>query len=261
LGRPMVEQLLAAGHRVTVFARNALVRSELADAGAQIVDSPFDAAASGEVIIACLFSDDQLVEVAHGPHGLLAGLAPGAVLASHVTGTRRTVHELADAAKSRGAHVLDAPVSGTADDIRAGTLTVLLGGDDEPVAACTSVMSSYADTVVHTGPAGSALAVKLVNNLMFAAGVQLAAAAANMGAALGLDPISLLSAITTCSGGSYAAGALTRFPDTAAFARIAAPFLRKDIAACEDELAAAGAQADLLVELIRRGPLDLTGTR
>src|SRR5687768_11346505 len=94
LGRPMVERLLHAGHQVTVHARRPEVRQALSSAGAQVADTPGEAAAAGEVVLACLFSDAQLLEAADGPDGILAHLRPGAVLASHVTGERATIRTL-----------------------------------------------------------------------------------------------------------------------------------------------------------------------
>jgi 3-hydroxyisobutyrate dehydrogenase-like beta-hydroxyacid dehydrogenase len=257
MGRPMVERLLAAGHDVTVYARRDDVRSALADLGASIVDSPREAAAAGDLVIACLFFDVQLLEVCEGPAGLLKGLHEGSILASHVTGSLSTLHQLATLASSTGAAVLDAPVSGTADNIRAGRLTVLLGGPPALVERCTEVFSAYASTVFPTGAVGSALSVKLVNNLMFTAHIQLAAAAIDLGQQFGIGQHLLLSAITTCSGASYATNTLNGVHDLDKFTEIAGPFLRKDVAACRQELVASGAQADLLLDVVSRGPLPL----
>lgn len=257
MGFPMVERLLAAGHEVAVHARRPELRAALTAAGARVVDSS-RAAAGAPVVLVCLFSDAQLVEAAHGPDGLLAGLHPGAVLASHVTGGRATVERLARLAGERGAEFVSAPVSGTADDIRAGRLTVLLGGADDAVRTVSQPLGAYADTLIPTGGLGSALAVKLVNNLLFAAHAQAAVAAVSLGEQLDVEPELLLRALASCSGASFAANILARLPGPQAFADTAGPFLRKDVAACEAELAAAGVKSELLFDVVRRGPLDLT---
>lgn len=255
LGAPMVRRLLAAGHHVRVYARRPDVRDDLRAAGATVVDSGRAAAESASVVLACLFDDAQLRAVCEGPDGVLAGLSPAAVLASHVTGRRETLAELAG---RTAAAVVDAPVSGGADDIAAGRLTVLLGGADAAVSAVADVVAAYASPVVRTGGPGSALAVKLVNNLLFAAHVQLVAEAADVAAHLGVERELLLPALGACSGSSYAASTLARFPDLDAFAALAGPFLRKDVAAGEAQLAAAGGDAGLLGEVVRRGRLPLT---
>lgn len=257
LGEPMVGRLLAAGHQVTVHARRPEVRERLAAAGARVVDTPRDAAADAEVALVCVFSDVQLEQVADGEDGLISGLRPGAVLASHTTGRIATLTRLAQSASRRRAEVVDAPVSGTDTDIRAGRLTVLLGGEAAAVARCGPVLAAYAEPVVPTGRLGSALAVKLVNNLMFAAHAQIAAEAVRLGEQLEVEPALLLRAVAACSGSSRAATYLGSMPSTAAFAAAAASYLRKDVAAGEAELAARGLDAGLLGQAGRGGPLDI----
>lgn len=257
LGLPMVERLLAAGHSVHVYARRPEVRSVLQQAGAHVVHSPREAAAQAQLLILCPFSDAQLVEVCEGPHGALAGLRGGCVMASHVTGTRATLLGLRAQAHP-DAEVVDAPVSGTAEDIRVGRLTVLLGGAPPAVARCSEVMSAYAGTVLPVGELGAALAVKLVNNLLFAAHSQLAVAAVELAGSFGVDRGTLLAALQSCSGASRAVAILSGVPDDAAFNQHAGPFLRKDVAACLAELVASGGDAALLLQTVQHGPLDLT---
>ena len=251
----MVERLLAAGHDVQVHARRPEVRAALSAAGARVVDTSREASSGAELVIACLFSDAQLREACAGPDGALAGLRKGAVLATHVTGTRATVASVARQATD--SYVVDAPVSGTADDIRAGQLTVLLGGDPDAVAVCTDVMSCYANQLLPVGELGAALSVKLINNLLFAAHSQLALSAVELGAEFGVSRQTLLTALKVCSGASYAVTTLDKLPDNGTFARLAEPFLRKDVSACAEELVVSGAEAILLMDTVRHGPLPL----
>jgi 3-hydroxyisobutyrate dehydrogenase-like beta-hydroxyacid dehydrogenase len=255
MGLPMVRRLAAAGHELRVHARRPDVRAELTGLGAMVVDTPRAAAEGCLVVIACMFSDEQLLEVTLGPEGLLAGLRDDGVLATHVTGARATVRDLA---ARTDAAVVDAPVSGTAVDIAAGRLTVLLGGEAGAVERCRHVMGAYASRLLPVGDLGAALAVKLVNNLLFAAHTQLAVAAVDLARELGVAQDTLLAALAVSSGHSYAAATLGQLPDVAAFAAAAGPFLRKDIAACEREMVASGATADLLLDVVRRGRIELT---
>ena len=84
--------------------------------------------------------------------------------------------------------MVDAPVSGGPDDIRAGRLTVLLGGPPAARARAAEVVRAYADPVIETGELGTALAVKLVNNFLFAANTQVLAEAVWLGEQLGAAP-------------------------------------------------------------------------
>jgi len=256
LGEPMVLRLLDAGHDVLVHARRADVRDRLQSHGASLADTVADLARHSDILISCLFSDEQLRETGLGAGGFIANAKPGAVFVSHTTGTLSTLTAL------RNSHpgappILDAPVSGTADDIAAGTLTVLIGGPPEAVGAVTPVLASYAQPIVPAGDLGSALAIKLVNNLLFAANGQLLAAAIDLGKKLGVDPVALLSALQVCSGSSQVSAHAERIGGMDQFAEIAGPFLRKDIAACLAAAAEAGADLGLLGTVVERGPLEL----
>jgi 3-hydroxyisobutyrate dehydrogenase-like beta-hydroxyacid dehydrogenase len=254
LGLPMVRRLHAAGHEVTVAARRPEVRAELGQAGLRVVAEPAAAAVGAELVLVCLYSDAQLAQV--GP-AVVDALPAGALLASHVTGDPALLLGLAGRGAARGVSVLDAPVSGTAADIAAGRLTVLLGGEDEAAGRCTPVLRAYADVVLRTGPLGSALATKLVNNLLFAATTQLVAEAVALGEQLEVPAATLLSALQVCSGSSHAASLVARAPDLAAHAAAVGPFLRKDVAACRDTAAALGVGPGLLLRVVEDGPLDL----
>ena len=100
-----------------------------------------------DVVIVCVYSDREVDEVALGADGLIASMAPGAVLALHTTGSPATAKRLADAGASRGVKVVDAPVSGGADDILAGRLTVMLGGEPDDVERVSSVVAAYSDAI------------------------------------------------------------------------------------------------------------------
>jgi 3-hydroxyisobutyrate dehydrogenase-like beta-hydroxyacid dehydrogenase len=251
----MVDRLLGAGHEVTVLARREEVRRELAESGARLVATASDAAAGSEVVVVCLFSDAQLAEVTPG---LLAGLRPGAVVASHVTGRRTTIQELGNRAAQLGAHVVDAPVSGGVDEIRAGRLTVMLGGAEEAVSKVTAVIAAYADPCIRTGALGSALAVKLVNNLLFATHAQTAAAAIELGERLGVEQEALLQVLENASGRSFASSSIGRLGSVSGWSDVVGEFMRKDVAALEAELEDAGADGGLLVDIVHRGRLPFT---
>jgi len=257
MGSPMVRRLLDAGHRVIVFARKPEVRDQVRGWGVEPVDSAAAVATAADVVITCLFSDDQVIEVLGGPDGVLASARPGTPVVSHATGTVSTVTGLA-AEFGSGGVLLDGPVSGSAEDVAGGHLTVLLGGPGEAVTRALPVLAAYADPVIVTGPLGTALSVKLVNNALFAANAQLVAAAVALGERLGTSGEQLLAALSQCSGNSYAANAIRRTGGLAAFTKNAAPFLRKDVAACLSAAGELGVDLGELATVIRTGPLGLS---
>ncbi|MCV7397934.1 NAD(P)-dependent oxidoreductase [Mycobacterium paraseoulense] len=255
LGEPMVLRLLDVGVRVAVYVRRSEVRDRLASRGARIAASVAELATRSDILISCLFSDAQLIEVGLGPDGFVANAKPGSIVVSHTTGTLTTLESLRD--DPSAPTILDAPVSGTADDIAAGTLTVLIGGPAEAVQLVTPTLAAYANTIVPTGELGSALALKLINNVLFAANAQLVAAATELGASIGVNPDALLAALQVCSAGSRAATHMQQVGGTDSFAEIAGPFLRKDVAACLAAAAQAGADLGLLGDVVADGPLPL----
>jgi 3-hydroxyisobutyrate dehydrogenase-like beta-hydroxyacid dehydrogenase len=256
LGEPMVMRLLGAGRRVLVYARREEVRGRLKNAGAALADSVADLAERADILISCLFSDAQLREVSGGPGGLAATAKPGSVFASHTTGSVSTLTELA--ASAPGLAVIDAPVSGTAEDIAAGTLTVLIGGSADAVERVKPVLRSYASPIIATGELGTGLHLKLINNLVFTANLQVVAAATHLAQQLGIAPPRLFEAFAACSAASMAASHVQRIGNLETFEAGVAPFLRKDVAACLVAAEQAGTDLGLLGSVVHTGPLNLT---
>ncbi|MCK0516774.1 NAD(P)-dependent oxidoreductase [Williamsia sp. DF01-3] len=255
LGGPMVTRLLGAGHRVLVFARRDEVRHQLLAQGAELAKSVADLARRSDVLISCLFSDAQLRELGSGEEGFIANARQGAIFVSHTTGTVATLQELG--ADPAAPIILDAPVSGTADEIASGTLTVLIGGPSAAVDRASAVLSAYANPIIATGALGTALDIKLINNVLFAANSQLVAAATSLGVQLGVEPRALLDALAVCSGGSSASSRVRQVGGLDTFESVASPFLRKDIAACTTAAAERKADLGLLWSVLASGPLDL----
>lgn len=255
MGLAMVERLAAAGHDLMVYVRRPETRAALEQLGVGHTSELREAAAGADVLLICVFNDEQLTEIAEP----LAGALPtGAVLASHVTGRESTLRTIAG--RFPGVDVVDAPVSGGPVEIQAGRLTVLLGGPPSARTRAAAVVSAYAEPVIETGELGTAMAVKLVNNLLFAANAQLAAEAVRLGEALGLAPEPLLAALNQMSGSSQAMRRAAEGASMAAFAPRIAPYLRKDVAICLEQAAERGVDPGLLSDVARRGPLALTSS-
>lgn len=255
MGRPMVERLAAAGHSVVVHARRGEAREELAQLGVTAVADAREAAESAEVLLICLFSDPQLSELAPS---LIDAAPRGATVASHVTGSVAIVQRMAELGRSRQVAVVDAPVSGTANDIRNGRLTVMLGGEAEAVEKSALAVQAYADPVLRTGALGSALKMKLVNNLLFAANAQLLAEATALGEGLGLDGATILATLEHCSGGSNVSRYASKVGDIMTFGKGVAPFMSKDVAVCKQAADELGVTPELLLDVVNRGRLPLT---
>ena len=255
MGGPMVQRLLDAGVPTTVYARRAEVRERFEDAGAPVVAALPDAARDADVVIVCVYSDTEVDEVALGADGLIESMAPGAVLALHTTGSPATVRRLAEAGAARGVKVVDAPVSGGADDILAGRLTVMLGGDPDDVARVSSVVAAYGDPIFPIGGLGSAQAVKLVNNAVFAANIQLVAQAERVANELGVDTATLATVVQRSSGASYVMGLIAFTASTPTLVEGAGHYLRKDIDVVRGVAGDLGVDLGILGEVLDGGPM------
>ncbi len=242
----MVARLCGAGFPVTFYAR----RTETLDAGqrlgAEPALSPTAVAAVADVVILCLYSDAQVRELALGADGIAHALQRDAILVIHTTGDPRAAAEIATTAAERGAWVLDAPVSGGPQDIEAGAITLLVGGESEALNRCEPVLSAYGNPILHLGPPGSGQLTKLVNNLLFGAQVGLVAEASRLLETLGAEPGAALAAITRGSGDSAALRLAVRRGSVDGLMASAGPFIAKDMAVAEEVVTALGDDAGLL---------------
>ena len=226
MGAPMVRRLVDAGHQVRALGRTDEKCAALRDLGAEAVTDMRAVGEDAEVVVVCVFTDDQVQQVCLHSE-LLSAMAPGSVLVVHTTASPRTVETIA--AKS-GVDVLDAPVSGGPHDIAAGQVTLFVGGSDDAVAMALPALTSYADPVLHVGALGAGARVKLVNNALFAAQLGLLREAARLGDRLGVEEPKLLSALSHGSAASRVGGFVAARGSVAGFVDGVAEFIGKDVA-------------------------------
>jgi 3-hydroxyisobutyrate dehydrogenase-like beta-hydroxyacid dehydrogenase len=188
MGAAMAGRLLAAGHDVTVFNRTRHRAEPLARRGARIAGSPRALAVSCRIVVGCLL-DTAAVESVHlGPDGLLSALRPGQIVVEHGTFAPDSARRLAAAAGEHGAHFLDVPVTGGPARAADGLLTGIAGGEAEPLDVVRPLLAAYCSELVHIGPAGSGLELKLINQLLVSVHVAAAGEAAALISRLGLPP-------------------------------------------------------------------------
>ncbi|MGI5452684.1 NAD(P)-dependent oxidoreductase [Streptomyces sp. CA-249302] len=176
LSRPLVVRLRRAGYGVTVTNRTReRALNVAAETGAQVADSPREAASSADIVIVSLADDTAVHEVYHGPDGLLAGLRPGTTVLETSTISPRTVMSLVPLVRERGAVLLDTPVSGSVELAARGELTVLAGGPEESLKQVRPVIDILATRILHFGGSGRGSVMKLViNSLLLSLGTALA---------------------------------------------------------------------------------------
>ena len=240
MGRPVVDRLLAAGYDVAAYVRRPEPRAELSAAGVAVVDDVRALGADRDVVILYVYTDQQVRELALAD-GLVDAMAPGSLLVIHTTGSPDTARAIAEHAAVKGVAVVDAPGSGGPAQVAAGTLVLFVGGADSDVARCRTLVASYAAEAVHFGPVGAGQKVKLINNLLFGAHIQLALDAARLSAHFGIEVGQLATTLHNCSGASAALDLVAAMGSAEALLSAAGPFVYKDVLVAREVAAELGA--------------------
>ncbi|MED5621028.1 NAD(P)-dependent oxidoreductase [Ideonella sp. BN130291] len=188
MGYPMAGHLARAGHQVAVYNRTAAkAQAWCAEFGCGHAPAPREAAEGADIVFACVGNDDDLRAVTLGDAGAFAGMPAGAIFVDHTTTSAEVARELNAAARERGLHFIDAPVSGGQAGAVNGALTVMCGGDEQPFEAMKPVAMAYARAVTRVGEGGAGQLAKMVNQICIAGLVQGLSEAIAFGQKAGLD--------------------------------------------------------------------------
>ena len=226
----MARRAIEAGYQHPPCGCRPATLEPFADTSATVVSSPAEVGAAADLIAICVLNDAGVHEVVAGPGGVLAGMAPGGIIAVHSTTHPDTCRGLAEQAAANGVALVDAPVSGGGLAAAERRLLVMVGGEDAAVARCRPVFETYGDPVVHLGPVGTGQVAKLVNNLLFTAHLALGTGAFASARSFEIDPGALAQVLAHGSGASFGVDVLAGAGYTAAtLSSRAGPLLRKDV--------------------------------
>lgn len=229
-GAPMARRIVEGGYDLTLWARRPASVEPYADTAAKVAATPAELAAASDLVCLCVVGDDDVRQVLDGDTGVFAGLAQGGIVAIHSTIHPDTCREIAESAASHGVSVIDAPVSGGSPAAEAGTLMVMVGGDEAAVEKCRPVFATYSDAVVHLGALGSGQVAKILNNLLFTANLGSAMSALELGESLGVDRAKLSEVVNRGSATSKAVNSIAAFGGSLdVLAPIAGALLQKDV--------------------------------
>jgi 3-hydroxyisobutyrate dehydrogenase-like beta-hydroxyacid dehydrogenase len=199
MGRPMTQRLLAAGHTVYVFNRSRPAIDALAADGAKPATSAAEVAQKAEVIMTALPTPETVEavfsEMADTAH-------QGQIFIDHSTVSPGLNRQCAEQLKAKQADFLDAPVSGGPAGAQAGTLTVMVGGEQQVFDRALPVLQAFGKNIRLCGGLGAGQVIKLVNQLLVGIHTSAIAEAATFGVRFGADPQVLLEVIGTSFGGS-----------------------------------------------------------
>jgi 3-hydroxyisobutyrate dehydrogenase-like beta-hydroxyacid dehydrogenase len=199
MGQPMTRRLLAAGHTVHVFNRSKPAIDALAAEGAKAAGSATEVAQRAEVIMTALPTPDTVEAVFSE---MAQAARSGQIYIDHSTVSPGLNRQCAEMLKAKGADFLDAPVSGGPAGAQAGTLTVMVGGEQAVFDRAVPVLQAFGKNIRLCGGLGSGQVVKLVNQLLVGIHTSAIAEAATFGVRFGADPQVILEVIGTSFGGS-----------------------------------------------------------
>ena len=204
MGRWMCEHAMKAGFATTVYNRSRDKAEPLLALGATFADTPKKVAEASDVVFAIVGFPKDVREVFLGADGALAGGKPGTVLVDMTTSEPSLAKEIYDAAKVKGMHSLDAPVSGGDVGAKNAALSVMIGGDKAAVDAVTPIFAAMGKTIIHQGGPGAGQHTKMVNQILISSNMVAVCEALLYGHAAGLDLETVFKSVSVGAAGSKA---------------------------------------------------------
>jgi len=197
MGYPMAGYISKEGHNVTVFNRTASKADKwLTEYNGLKADTPAKAAAGADYIFTCVGNDNDLKEVTFGETGIFKTIKKGAIYIDNTTASATIAREIYDYSKEKGFGFLDAPVSGGQAGAENGTLTVMIGGEQENYDKAKDVIDCYAKKMKLLGKAGNGQLAKMVNQICIGGLVQGLSEAINFGMNAGLNMEDVIEVIS-----------------------------------------------------------------
>ena len=204
LGLPMAVNLHQAGVALQVHTRSRLAEKNPQLSGAQGCAHPAAAADGVDVLLICVSDDAAVTEVLFGADGAASTLKPGSTVIDCSTISPQGAQRAAERLQQQGVAYLDAPVTGGTEGARAGTLTVLVGGDASVLETVRPLLELIGGSIHHIGSVGSGQQAKAVNQVLVAGSYAAAAEAIAFGQRLGLPMPAVVEALRQGAAGSWA---------------------------------------------------------
>jgi len=207
MGAPMVRNLLAAGFDLTVWNRTTARCEPAAEAGATVADSPAAVAARSDITITCVTASADVEAVILGADGapspVIDGVRPGSVVVDMSTISPAVTRAAAARLAERDVQLLDAPISGGEQGAINGTLSIMVGGDPATLDRVRPVLEAMGSRITHCGPSGTGQTVKLCNQIAVSVNNLAMAEALLFCQASGVNPATMLEAISAGAAGSW----------------------------------------------------------
>jgi 2-hydroxy-3-oxopropionate reductase len=192
----MAQNLLRAGFPLVVHNRHQEVTDELIAVGATSGTRPREIAASCDVLITMLPGSSQVEEVLIGPDGVIEGAHTGLIVIDMSTISPVVTSMLATRLAEHDVIMLDAPVSGGDKGAIEGTLSIMVGGDEDAFKQCLPIFQALGKTIVRVGESGAGQVVKACNQIVVALVYEAVSEALVLGSKVGVDPAKILQVLS-----------------------------------------------------------------
>jgi len=203
IGHHLAANLLRAGYPLVVHDLDEAAATGLIAEGATWATSPAEAGAACDVVVTCLPSVAAVTSVVTGEQGLLRGLASGSTWIDMSTNDGHELRRLAGLLAEHGVDTLEAPVTGGCHNASSGTITILVGGDEEVFERQRDVLETVGGRVLHIGPLGKASVIKVITNMLAFIHIAASAEAFMLARRSGIDLRLAWEAIRASSGNSF----------------------------------------------------------
>lgn len=204
MGLGMARNLLKTGFGLAVWNRTASKAEGIVSEGARLAGNPADLAGRCDVIIICVSDTPDVEAVLLGNNGVIDGIKAGALVIDCSTISPIKTQELAKTLAEKGAHMLDAPISGGSEGAAQGTLSIMVGGEADQVQRAMPFLNAMGKTITHVGGNGAGQMVKLVNQILVVNGMLALGEAFLFAQAGGLDLEKAFQAVAGGAAGSWA---------------------------------------------------------
>ena len=195
MGKPMVKNLLKAGHEVVCYDIIKENVDEMTKAGATAAVSSADVARQVPLVITMLPNSPHVKSVVLGDDGVLAGAKEGLIVVDMSSIAPLASQEIAKVCAAKGVRMLDAPVSGGEPKAIDGTLAIMVGGDEKLFKEVKDVLLTMGSSAVHCGPIGAGNTTKLANQIIVALNIAAVSEAFTLVRKAGVDPSLVFDAI------------------------------------------------------------------
>ena len=202
MGKSMVRNLRKAGYEVSIYTRTKAKVEDVIAEGARWCDTVAECAKGQDAVITIVGYPKDVEEVYFGESGIIANADKGTYLIDMTTTSPKLAVRIYEEAMKAGLYALDAPVTGGDTGAKAGTLTILAGGDKEVFDACLPVLEAMGKNINYEGKAGNGQHTKMCNQIAIAGALAGACEAMVYAKKVGLDVDVMLKSISTGAAGS-----------------------------------------------------------